>query len=191
MTRSAVATSHQLLPARARVNLYGTEVRCSRILSGAAPLRSQGGQRSMEPLLSPEGASRWQLVANAGCSLEGLCAAISAGWRIHWRIGNKSPANWHFLGGLDNRFGPLGPTRVRIPPPPPHRSSQERQVLRTEGPQGPDEVTVAELVSWLRGAPPASPSRCLRGSAHESANPVRCRGGSGSGWRRWPRRVSQ
>ena len=42
----------------------------------------------------------------------------AAGWRTDWRTRSKVPANRHVRAGLENRFGPLGPTRVQIPPPP-------------------------------------------------------------------------
>jgi hypothetical protein len=42
----------------------------------------------------------------------------SAGWRTNWRTSTKVPANRHVGDCLENRFGPLGPTRVQIPPPP-------------------------------------------------------------------------
>ena len=31
----------------------------------------------------------------------------------------RIPANHQLNGGLENRYGPLGPSRVQIPPPPP------------------------------------------------------------------------
>ena len=43
---------------------------------------------------------------------------IPRNWRTHWRTHGKRPARRPFKCGLENRFGPLGPTRVRIPPPP-------------------------------------------------------------------------
>jgi hypothetical protein len=81
------------------------------------------------------------LLGFAGCSLEGLCAAISAGWRIHWRSGNKSPANRYFLGGLENRYPSLGGSRVRIPPPPP---SLRNRLIKRFIPSGP----VGSLRPW-------------------------------------------
>ena len=44
--------------------------------------------------------------------------ACRSDWRINWRTRHKLPANRHVRVGLENRFGPLGPTRVQIPPPP-------------------------------------------------------------------------
>ena len=51
----------------------------------------------------------------------------AADWRTNWRTRLKIPANWHVRVGLENRFGPLGPTRVQIPPPPLNGRSASRR----------------------------------------------------------------
>src|SRR5262245_57657870 len=56
--------------------------------------------------------------------------ASVAGWRTDWRTSTKSPANWHVRVGLENRFGPLGPTRVQIPPPPLDQAVRPTKVHR-------------------------------------------------------------
>src|SRR5262245_4122157 len=56
------------------------------------------------------------------------------GWRTGWRATNKIPANHNVRAGLENRFGPLGPTRVQIPPPP--LLSRSRMVMRFLGVDG-------------------------------------------------------
>jgi hypothetical protein len=43
---------------------------------------------------------------------------------------NKNPCIWRFSHGLENRFGPLGPTRVQIPPPPLNKAERHRKALR-------------------------------------------------------------
>jgi hypothetical protein len=61
-----------------------------------------------------------QISANveAPWSLSSLSTRTLGSWRTYWRTSMKSPANAHVRHGLENRFGPLGPTRVQIPPPP-------------------------------------------------------------------------
>jgi low temperature requirement protein LtrA len=39
---------------------------------------------------------------------------------MQWRMRQKSPANFNFRNGLENRYPSLGGSRVRIPPPPPN-----------------------------------------------------------------------
>src|SRR5262245_56545942 len=75
-------------------------------------------------------------------------------WRIDWRTKHKMPANWHVRAGLENRFGPLGPTRVQIPPPPLSRTvrPQRRTAPGVErhGLRGPLRQQFVDLLRQLR-----------------------------------------
>ena len=54
----------------------------------------------------------------------------AAYWRTDWRTGKKVPAKRYVRGGLENRFGPLGPTRVQIPPPPLYQAGLDSRPAR-------------------------------------------------------------
>jgi hypothetical protein len=73
---------------------------------------------------------------------------------------HKNTANRPLLHGLENRFGPLGPTRVQIPPPPPQPLDQAVCVARPgclPWAAGPRKLrTVFEPSHRVRGSPRTS-----------------------------------
>jgi hypothetical protein len=75
------------------------------------------GQRIEDIELFEQG--RWGLIhVRAGWDrVEGARSRRSRGTRL-WRTGAGNAFAKRKLTSLENRFGPLGPTRVQIPPPP-------------------------------------------------------------------------
>ena len=84
---------------------------------GGSPKSGEGGIRTLERGLCPSNALAGRRLQPLG-HFSARAQSIGARSRLRYPVPARRGGRAVECGGLENRYGPLGPSRVQIPPPP-------------------------------------------------------------------------